>query len=150
METPELPPDLERLERLLAERERPEPSPDLKDRVVAKMEAASRPKQLPSQCPNGWWAFLATAAASVVFLFNVSSSAARATSYDLRLAAASKSIEPSLQQIQELIPELSHREARRHALTIQAGSTLARCPDITSSAATRRLSDLNDYFSEGD
>ena len=31
METPQLPPDLERLERLLAGRERSEPSADLKD-----------------------------------------------------------------------------------------------------------------------
>ena len=149
METPELPPDLKRLERLLAERERPEPPSDLKARIIGKMETELHRAQLPPLRPNGWWAFVATAAASLVFMFNLSSSAARTTSYDLRLAASPKSTDISLEQIQELMPELTQREALRYAVTLHAGSRLARCPDVGSSAPARRLAELRKHLSEG-
>ena len=57
METPPLPPDLERLERLLAERERPEPSAELKARVIRNVETELRQANLPPKRPNGWWSF---------------------------------------------------------------------------------------------
>lgn len=150
METPELPPDLERLERLLAGRERPEPSADLKERVIRSAEAKLLGAELPPQRANGWWAFAAATAASVVLLFNLSLSAARATSYDLDLAAAPQSIDASLRQIRELLPELSCREAMRYAVTIQADANLARCPDIATGDPAGRLADLDDYLSKGE
>ena len=150
METPQLPPELKRLERLVAERDRPEPSADLKERVLRSVEAELLQAELPPQPVAGWWAFAAAAAASMVLAFNLSLSAARATSYDLRLAAGPQSLDASLRQIRELLPELSHREAIPYAVAIQANSTLARCPAVATSDPARRLADLNDYFLKGE
>lgn len=147
METPQLPPDLERLERLLAERERPEPSAELKRRVIRSVETELWQANLPPQRTNGWWTFVAATAASVVVLFNLSMSAARATSYDLHLANGHQSFDASAQQIRELLPELTPREAMQHAVTLQAGSKLARCPGVASGAPVRRLSDLREHLS---
>jgi hypothetical protein len=150
METPQLPPDLERFERLLAGRERPEPSTDLRERVIRSMEAELLQAELPPQRPNGWWTFAAATAASVVLLLNLSLSAARATSYDLRSADGRQTLLTSVRQIRKLLPELSYREAMRNAVTIQACSNLARCPDVASSAPARRLADLHDCLSKGE
>jgi hypothetical protein len=154
METPQLPPDLQKLERLLAERDRPQPSPDLKERVIrsveAEPEAKPRQAELPSRPAGGWWTFAAATAASVVLLFNLSLSAARATSYDLDLAAEPQALDASVRQIRELLPQLSHREAIPYAVAMQADLKLARCPNVATADPVRRLANLNDYFSKGE
>lgn len=150
MVSPQLPSDLERLERLLAGRERPEPSADLRERVIRSMEAELWRAELPPTHTNGWWAFAAATAASVVLLFNLSLSAARATSYDLDLTAGRQSLDASLRQIRELLPELSRREAMPYAVTIQANSNLARYPDVAARDPAGRLADLEGYLSTGD
>lgn len=150
METPQLPPDLERLEQLLAGRERPEPSADLKERVIRSVKAELPRAELPPQHSNGWWAFVAATAACVALLLNFSMSAARASSYDLRLAAEPRDFDASVRQIQEMLPELSDREAMRCAVTLQAGSNLARLPHVATGDPAGRQADLDDYLREGE
>ena len=150
METPQVPPDLKRLERLLAGRERPEPSADLKERVIQSVEAELLLAEVPLQHAGGWWGFVAATAASVVLLLNLSLSAACATSYDLDLAAGSQSLDASLRHIRELLPELSRREAMSYAMTMQASSNLAQCPDVATDDFSRRLADLDDYLPKGE
>ncbi len=150
MEKPQLPPDLERLEQLLAERGRPEPSADLKERVIRSVEAELPRPGLPPQHANGWWTFVAATAACVALLLNFSMSAARASSYDLRLAADPQDFDASVRQIRELLPGVSRREAMRCAVTLQAGSNLARLPRVATGDPARRQADLDDYLREGE
>ena len=151
MEAPKVPPDLSSLERMLAQRECPEPAADLKERVIQSVEAEISRIESPPQRANGWWGFVAATAASVVLLLmNQSLSAARATSYDLDLAAEPQSLDTAMRQIRELLPDLSRREAMAYAMTNQADSKLARCPDVAARDPARRLADLDDYFSIGE
>ena len=150
METPQLPSDLENLEKLLADRERPEPSADLKQRVIRRVEAELSCAKLAPNHTNGWWAFVAVTAASLVLLLNFSMSAVRATDHDLRLGVNVQEYDDSVRQIREMLPELSDREVMRHAVAIQAGSSLSRFPIVALRDPSRRFTDLEGSLSEGE
>jgi len=134
MENSRLPPELERLERDLAERPSPAPSSELRDRVMRSVEAELEPDQTGSANgrSNGWWAFAVAMAATVLVWLNLSLSAAHATSYSLHLAAGPQAVDLAARQIHDLLPELSRRDARRYAAVLQAGSNLVGSPDLAA------------------
>jgi len=157
MEDPRLPPELERLQRDLAQRPAPAPSADLRDAVMRCVEVelgAVRPEQngLANGRPSGWWAFAVAMAATVLVWLNLSLSAAHATSYSLHLASEPGSADRAARQIRELLPEVSRRDARRYAAVLLAGSNLIGAPDVTAGPRKQQhdFGDLADLLPEGE
>ena len=168
MERPELPPELERLQRELADRPRPEPSAELRDRVMRQVRAELAPAEsgraelaragrLEAESArrqkqkNGWLAFAAGMAATVLLWMNLSLSAAHATSSNLQMPAGPRSVDATARQIRELLPEMSPQDARRHAVILQSGSDLVRCASVVPGGPARgRLNDLEELLSQGE
>ena len=121
----QLPGDLERLERLLVQRLREEPLAALHDRVMAGVQAALRRQR----SGGGWWMIAAVAAAVLLWL-NLSLSATNATDGPPRRYAAREPVDRMTRQIEQLLPDLSHEEARRQAVLYQSGSGLVPCPEL--------------------
>jgi hypothetical protein len=128
----QLPGDLQRLERRLARRPREEPPAALHGRVMAGVEAALR-----RQRSGGGWQMLAAAAAAVLIWLNLSLSATNATDGSLRPRGTREPVEQIARQIERLLPDLPHEEARRHAVLYQSGCDLVPCPRV----AARLVSD---------
>jgi len=145
--TKDTPAEFAELERRLAERERPEAPIELRRCVIEAMRselAAPRPQV---RQPRPWWEFAAAAAAVALVLSNLSISAAQATDYKLRLYGETQPVDVTAEQIRQLLPELSHRQALRHAILLHAGSRLVPAPRLqprTSALGrlnTREMSD---------
>ena len=159
-ETPQLPPELDRLERDLAERLCPGPSTELRDRVIRTVEgelghaglppAGLRRAGLPSTRASGWLAFAVSTAAAVLIWVNLSLSAAQATSYDLRIPAEPHSLDATARQIRELVPEMSKQEARRHAVLLHGGADLVDCPSVAAPRRKDRASTWMALFPQGE
>jgi hypothetical protein len=128
----QLPGDLQRLERRLAQRPREEPPAALHGRVIASVEAALR-----RQPSGGGWRMLAAAAAAVLIWLNLSLSATNATDGPLRPRGTREPVERIARQIEQLLPDLPREEARRHAVLYQSGCELVPCPQVSA----RPLSD---------
>lgn len=156
MEDPRLPPELERIERDLAERSTPAAPSDLRDGVMRCVEAelaAVRPEETESANgrPNGWWAFASAMAATVLVWLNLSLSAAHATSYGLHLAAEPGSADRAARQIRDLLPEISRRDAQRYGAVLQAGSNLVEAPDVAAGPHGQHdFGALADLLTEGE
>lgn len=138
MDDPQLPPELKRLERALAQRPCPSPSSDFRARLLGKVQVDLEQVEPPGvgsapRRPNGWWAFAAATAATVLFWFNLSLSAAGTTAYGLPSGPKEAPIELAARQIRELLPELSEREATSHAVRLHAGSRLVQLPSLSAS-----------------
>lgn len=118
MTDPELPPDLAALERLLADRPRADPPPDLGPRVLAAARAARGPRAAP-----GWRAWAATAAA-VLLGVNLSMSVAANTAWDFAPAADPGAFEAAADRLRAVAPDLPEAELRRQALLARAAAGL--------------------------
>ena len=123
----QLPEDLERLEHRLMQRPREEPSVALRDRVMVSVPTALR-----RQRSGGTWRMFAAVAAGVLIWLNLSFSAANATGGTLRPRSTRESVDRMARQIEQLLPELSHEEARRHAIGYRSGSELVPCPEVSA------------------
>ena len=156
MNEPELPDELERLERALAGRPRPEPSADLRDRTLRLVEAELdgaelRRAEAAGPRAGGWLSFAVAAAATVLIWGNLSMSAAIATSYDLRLPADPHALNETVRQIRRLLPEMSEQESRRCAVILQGGAGLVPCPDMAPGPPARsQLNSLDAIFTPGE
>ena len=98
-----LPPELEWLEQDLAGRACPEPSHDLRRRVMTDVRAELRRDRARRN-----WAFAAALAATVALWMNLSLSATQATDYGLRCdghAAATDAGPRQIDLLRELLPE---------------------------------------------
>ena len=118
----ELPDDFSQFERALASRSTPEPSSELRARVLGAVNHKLTLRVSFRSIRMRPWQFAATAAAVFFCVHNLSMSAANNTHwrfavrdmpYDLRSAAAA---------IQSLLPEMTREEALRHALLAHAAS----------------------------
>lgn len=118
---PDTPPEFVELERQLAQREQPEAPTALRRRVLAAMHC-----ELTT--PRPWWEFAAAAAVVALVLSNLSISAAQATDYRLRGHGQTQSVDVIAEQIRQLLPELSQRQALRHAIMWHGGSRLVAAP----------------------
>jgi hypothetical protein len=156
MNEPELPDELERLERELAERPCPEPSADLRDRVLRLVEASLDGAELRRAEParpraGGWLSFAVATAATVLVWINLSMSAANATSYDLRLPAETDAVDETARQIRRLLPEMSEQESRRYAMILQGSGDLVPCLDVARNPPARtQLNGLDDLLPQGE
>ena len=118
-----LSPELERLERELAERPWEEPSAALRARVIGGART-----ELGRQRRQAGWAYAVAAAAAALVWINLSLTATRATDYRLAPGEPDAAVDALACQIRELLPEVSRQEAVRQAVLLESGSKLAWCP----------------------
>ena len=126
--TEDTPPEFTELERWLAQREQPEASTELRRRVIEAMRCELASPRPCVRQPRPWWEFAAAAAAVAVVLGNLSISAVQATDYGLRLDGQTQPVDVAAEQIRELLPELTQRQALRYAIVWQGGSQLTPAP----------------------
>jgi hypothetical protein len=125
--------DFADLERQLAQRQRPEPPTELRRRVIAAMGRELTAPQPHAPQPRPWWEFAAAAAVVALVLSNLSISAAQTTDYKLRGYGLrgygqTQPVDVIAEQIRELLPELSQRQALRHAILWHSAGRLAPAP----------------------
>ena len=116
----------------------PSPSSDFRPRLLGKVQVELEHVEPPGVAaaprrPNGWWAFAAATAATVLFWFNLSLSAAGTTAYEVPSGPKRAPLALTARQIRELLPHLSEREATSHAARLHAGSRLVRLPSVSAS-----------------
>lgn len=156
MNGPKLPSELERLERELARRPRPEPSAGLRDRVMRAVEAElGRAEPCRAEPPrmraHGWLGFAVAAAATVLIWMNLSMSAASATRYEMSVPAEPHTMDETARQLRDLLPEISEQEARRYAVILRGGAELIPCADVALNLPTRnRIVTLDDLLPQGE
>jgi len=142
LETWELPAELKGVERDLTGRPRPDPSAELRQRVINGVRA-----ELAQDRVRGRWAFAAAVAATVLVWANLSLCAVQATDYRLDIGAERPSADALAEQIRQLVPDISEREALRQAVLLRAVSSLAPLPDVPApSAAQDRFRALDDLL----
>jgi hypothetical protein len=122
-----LPPDLQRLERHLASRERPQPSDRAKQRLLRGVRAEMQRSQARSRRT-----FAVAMAATVLVWLNLSLCATQATDCGLGLDGTHQPLEDRVEQIHRLLPDLPPREARRQAVLLGAGSGVILCPRLSA------------------
>ncbi len=114
MTMPTWPDDFDALEAALAERARGEPSPALRSRVLGAVA-----DELARRQRGGWWWYVGAAAALAVLWANVSWTACRQTTFDWRGPQVDDGLADKTRAIEELVPGISPREARREALVLR-------------------------------
>jgi hypothetical protein len=142
MENFPLPPELQRLERHLTARERPQPSYQAKQRLLCSVRAERRRSQA-----RGRWTFAVAMAATVLVWLNLSLCATKATDCGLGLVGPHQPVENGAEQIHQLLPDLPPREAARQAVLLRAGSGVIPCPRLSSGqVALRRNSAWTEFM----
>jgi hypothetical protein len=131
MHDSQLPPELQQLERDLADRSRQRASNDLRPRILGDLQVRLRAERTAAR-----WQFALAVAVVVLVWMNLSMSATQATDFGLRPARPSESIEAVAERIRQLAPELPPTEARRQAVLFRAGSAVNCCPGVTPGSAT--------------
>jgi hypothetical protein len=145
MENEQFPPELEQLERDLADRPRLDPPAELRERVIDGVRA-----ELQRNGARNGWTFAAAVAAAALVWANLSLSATLGTDYSPQPGSLRPPVDEVAEQIQQLLPELSQREALRQAVLLQARSDLLLYPHVSAGpAASRRLGDLDDLLPQG-
>ena len=109
MEDPELPALELELERLLTAA----PSPELERRVALRVAV-----ELRRERQSAWVMYVAVVAAMLVLAINLSWSVGRATTQNWRTGETAA---VSAEQIEQLVPGLSRREALRQACVLRGG-----------------------------
>lgn len=120
-------PDLLALERELAARARPEPSAELRSRVLTM---ARREWTVPRPDPvrRDFGRFAAATAAAVLLAINLSASLANNTDWHLSGSSVGPDIAEVAGRIRELAPDIPKREARRQAVLLRATANLTPAP----------------------
>ncbi len=112
-----LPPELERLERLLAHGPRPEPSTALRRRVLSEVRSELRSERvLPP------WRFAAAFAATLLVGLSLSRGVLHTTGFALQQAESPPSVYEIARRLQQLSPGLSRKESLRQAVLRQMGA----------------------------
>jgi hypothetical protein len=126
----ELPEGLAGLERELAARTMPEPSADLKERVLAALQEEQTRGESVGAKPLSW-RFAAAVAAVLILGFNLSMSAANLADWDVWGEAERPEVASVVRELRHAVPDLSEREALRLALLTRGSSRLVPAPDLT-------------------
>jgi hypothetical protein len=128
MDNLELPKDLADLEQRLAARSMPEPSPELRDRIITAIRRQSVGS--PPAEPAGIWTFAAAAGALLLLLLNLSMSAANCTDWEVWERPRQEDVASAARRLREVLPELSEQEARYLTRAMESGSRLVMMPDL--------------------
>lgn len=124
----ELPEDLADLERVLASRPIPPPSPDLRGRVIAAIRRRSAGG--PPGESISIWRFTAAVTAVLALCLNLSMSAANHADWDVWPRPQQRDVSSVARELSEAVPELSEQEAFRVALVMESCSRLILAPDL--------------------
>ena len=136
MEPSPLPPDLEKIAARLSARPPLEPRGDHRDRVMAAVRRELAAGRKPSRQQKETWHLAAVAAAAVLFVWlNVAMRAADPPGWRLRGPGNGVAVAQTAAWIQELVPSLPEREARRQAVVLHAGARLVPAPQPAGRAA---------------
>jgi hypothetical protein len=109
-----LPPELERLERVLMRDPRPQPSMAFRQRVLDGMRfELRRSRRVPR------WQLAAACAATFLLSVSLSLAAAQATSFVLQPGQSAPPVREVAKRIQELLPDISPEESLRRATLIE-------------------------------
>lgn len=136
MEPSPLPPDLAKIAARLSARPRVEPRGDHRDRVMAAVRRELATGRKPSRQQKETWHFAAVAAAAVLFVWlNVAMRAANPPGWRLRGPGNGVAVAQTAAWIQELVPSLPEREARRQAVVLHAGARLVPATQPAGRAA---------------
>jgi len=122
-----LPPELHEIERLLAARERQQPLPEMKQRLLCSVRAELGRSQVRSR-----WAFAVAVAASVLVWLNLSLCATQATDCGLGLGGPRQPVEDAAKQIHQLVPDLPQREALRQAVLLRGATGVIPSPRLSA------------------
>lgn len=136
MEPSALPPDLAKITSRLSARPGPEPRGDHRDRVMAAVRRELAADRTPWWQQKETWHVAAVAAAAVLFVWiNVAMRAANPPGWRLRGPGNGVAVAQTAARIQELVPSLCEREARRQAVVLHAGAHLVPAPQPAGRAA---------------
>jgi hypothetical protein len=130
MTDPRLSPELEQIQRELAAQPRDDPPLLLRARTMDGVRVELRRER------SVFDRYLLAAAALV--WVNLALSATNATQQPSDLPKLRELDEPLVRQIEQLLPELSDKDARRLAVLYREGSGLVPCPDVPSWSALGR------------
>ncbi len=126
MEHNQLPPELEQLERSLANGPRLEPSSGLRQRVLRGVHAElARDGLLPR------WQFAASAAAAVFIWLSLSLAITQMINSALAQPRSQQPVGELARQIQRRLPELSPEESLREAILLQVGAEFGSPSSLT-------------------
>jgi len=128
----QLAPELQQLERDLANRSRHRASDDLRPRILGDVRSRLRAERSRAR-----WQFALAVAVVVLVWLNLSMSATQATDFGLRLNGPTEPIETIAAQVHQLVPEFSPEETRRQAILLQAGSRLVCYPNLGIGSRTQ-------------
>lgn len=117
MEHSQLPPELEQLERRLADGPRLDPSSALRQRVLRGVHA-----ELASDGLLPRWRFAAAAAAAVFIWLSLSLAITQMINSALARPRSQQPVGELARQIQRRLPELSPEESLREAILLQVGA----------------------------
>jgi len=135
-----LPEDLADQESELASLPRPEPDAGLRGRVLAAVRGELRRTASSRRLVRGgFWSFAAAAAAAALFWANLSMGAANDTDWDFGPPREKTQLRAAAERIRGLVPELSEREALRHAVLLRAGAGLVMVPQVKGPAGRTEL-----------
>ncbi len=126
MEDFRLPTDLSGLEQELAARAIPEPSPELRGRVMAAIRQET--VESPAAGLAGIWRFAAAVAAVLVLLLNLSMSVTNRRVWDVRGQPQQQDVAAVARKLRQIVPELSEEEAFRVVNTMESGPRLVLMP----------------------
>jgi len=121
----------------LSARPRVEPEGDHRDRVMEAVRRELAAGRTPWwQQKETWHVAAVAAAAAVLFVWmNVAMRAANLPGWRLRGPGNGVAVAQTAARIQELVPSLCEREARRQAVVLHAGARLAPAPQPAGRAA---------------
>jgi hypothetical protein len=124
-----MPNDLAELEQRLAGRSRPDPAPQLRDRILAaiRREAIG---PAPVEARAGLWQFAATAAALLLVCLNLTMCVVNHTDWDVWGRAEPVDVASQAQQLRQALPELSESEALGVAQVMASSRRLLPMPDL--------------------
>jgi len=124
-----LPEDLQELERKLAARAMAEPSPGLRDRVIAAIRQESAHPRHAGEAIS-LWRFAAAVAANLLLCLNLYMSVAKHADWDVWGERGQVDVTSAAELLREAVPELSEQEASRMARVMASGSRLILVPDL--------------------
>ncbi len=118
------------LERRLAARSVPAPSPELRARVLAAIDAEFA--RGPARVRSRPWSFAAAAAAVALVWANLSLSAANVTRPLDSAGLRADDLHAEAARVRALFPELNEQDALRETLLARAGGRIVPLPRVES------------------
>ncbi|MDP6634764.1 MAG: hypothetical protein QGG42_07695 [Phycisphaerae bacterium] len=110
-----LPPELSELEASVANRRRDKADADLRRDILANVHAEL---QTPLKKSNNWWSFAGAVAACLLLAMNIAIGSVDVSDYSSDAGVNTTDVNETTRLVQDLLPELSREQARRHSMVL--------------------------------